>query len=175
MIKSNLKYRKTVFLVLIIIVFILVLGSLIPIPLPVDKKSAGIDWESNNTSFQEDSEIIVQGTYLKYFIPAFFSDTFTGRIVISNFEYTQEYSMLQITFDRNNFNTGSLAYIDYATNSHEILGLIGVRGIFAEIVILQSNNSGEPENAKVISAPSSSKQEAVNLATLVFSKEFKFQ
>lgn len=171
------KFRKTLFLVSIIVIIILVLGCLIPIPLPVDKKSAGIYWESNNASFQEDSEIIVQGTYLKYIIPAFFSDIFTGKIVISNFEYTQEYSMLKITFDRDNFNTGSLAYIDYATNSHEILGLIGVRGIFDEIAILQSTstNSGEPENVKVISAPSSSRQEAVNLATLIFSEEFKFQ
>lgn len=173
MIKSTKKFRKTVFLVSIIVIIILVLGCLIPIPLPVDKKSAGIYWESNNASFQEDSEITVQGTYSKYIIPAFFSDTFTGKIVISNFEYTQKYSMFKITFDRNTFNSGSLAYMNYATNSHEILGLIGVRGVFDEIVILQP--TAVPENVKVISAPSSSRQEAMNLATLIFSEEFKFQ
>jgi hypothetical protein len=168
---------RRIFLSCFVVIFLLfIVGCFLPIPHKIEKTLDGIQWLEGNPDYSEDKVITINGTYKKYLIPIFRDNYFSGSINISGIAYTITYTLQKIYFTLPH-NTGSMWYSKYSEpQDSQVLGLISEKNLFAEIVILLSEDSFDDDKQQaVISAPSDSREKALDLALSLFGDDFGFK
>jgi len=150
------------------------LGSLVPLPLPVNKTLSGIKWRSGVPEYSESAEITVDGTYFMYLIPIFKDNRFSGSIVVSGVRFSSEDNLYDFQFLRNVYKTGALYYWRGSGTSHS-LGYIKQRHLFSEIVIWGFDDTSKTDIDANISFPAETREEALSLALSLYGDNYGFR
>ncbi len=176
--KPFLKKRELIALIVIVVIFVCIglFVILHEITLAVDTNIEGIQYRINDPGYEERVTIKISGVYKE---SLFQDSTFTGKIQISNHDFTQNYNA-DIKFN------GDFSYVTYynygdknfdhmkETGVVEIpitLGQICTSKSFKQILLtvfeenIDASGSGwSAENGVVICAPATNRADAVKLA-----------
>jgi hypothetical protein len=165
--------RKSLIKCVIAACIIILLGSLVPLPLPVNKTLSGIKWRSGVPDYSESSKIMVHGTYLMYLIPIFKDNRFSGDIIVSGVAFSSEDHLCDFEFFRNMNKIGELYYWLGSSPSHS-LGYIKQSHLFSEIVIWGYYDNPKTDIYANISFPAKTREEAVSLALSLYGDIYGF-
>jgi hypothetical protein len=172
--QSNPKIWRRISYIVSALIVVVFLCSIVPIPHKIDRTLSGMYWESAVPDFLESSTIEIHGTYYNYILPLFKDDIFQGRLGISNFKFTSRYTLWDIHFRWQDHHTGNLTYTNFDTSQTESIGMIRVQGLFDKVAIFAPQASGTYMR-RLISAPASSRPEALELAKSLFTEDFQFE
>ena len=144
--------KKSVIISFVILVCGIAIILWMNIPRNIDVEYRGIQYKMG-TETNEEVNIKINGKLYN-------NDVFKGKIVIDNLDFTKEYDMLPIVFDRNIMNgMGSLVYTT-VVNGEPILRMVGTirsKDNFSEVYI--TTNKTENKDELIIAAPAHNLEE----------------
>ncbi len=122
------------------------------IPSKINAEYAGIQYNVD-TKTNEQVNIKIDGKLYK-------NDVFKGKIVIDNFDFTKEYDLIPITFDKSITNgRGTLAYTTVVDGEPilKMIGTIKINDDFSKVYI--TTNKEETKKDFIIAAPAKNLEE----------------
>jgi hypothetical protein len=154
---------------LVIVLFILIGVSVFlyfyNFPQKINQTYSAMKYRENDPQSEKATKVIIKGTFKQ---PLFRDPTFSGKLIIDNYEITQKYDLIDIVFFRkvDNGLLGSLTYylIDKDLHDLEPLGLIWIDKKFEHLNMQIIELEGEEQKAGrdiKISAPATNYDEAM--------------
>jgi hypothetical protein len=155
--------KKKIIRLVIILAFIAILVSVMPLPVKINKTLSGIEWKDGDSTYFESVDIRINGTFKRYL---FRNDIFKGHVTISNnkLTYTTNARLFDSEFfDINNIQTGWLTYYSSIYHNFISIGSLSISGAFDRVLFHINDNQGKRTDC-YISAPATDRQSAFNIA-----------
>lgn len=163
--KTELKTIIKLLAAAFILVFIF---TCIPRNIDINYPAIRYYWDNPNNVIQ--TTVAIKG---KLYKPLFFNSRFKGTCIIEEYNFTKDYKMRDLIFEKKIFNgAATLCYINYQTGERapktKILGEIWISGDMDKICIsgyspefFSSDKNYEP--LMLISAPAQTKEDAMQI------------
>ncbi len=149
-------------------------GGLFPIPIQVHRELSGQLWMDGNNMESTPVQVTVEGTYYLYMLRIFTSDEFSGDIHYSDTTLSTDHRAPLALFYQGPRSMGFLNVFDPSGNLDPVYdSSLMQEGFFSTFVLLQSPYDGKTSSL-LVSAPASSRKEAVDLANRLFRNHVGF-
>lgn len=136
-------------------------------PTNINIEYPAVKYRANDNVHTENIKIKIQG---KIYKNIFSNPTYIGKINIENYDFTKQYQLLPIIFDRKIMNgMGSMTYTTVINGSPkvELLGTIWISDNFKTVHILINEPIGKDEKTVgdlIISAPAQTHKDAIKIS-----------
>jgi hypothetical protein len=159
--KMNFQIKNRKVILLIVLFCIIGLYIFYSFPWPVNKTYDAVEYQAGNMQVEKPVKVSIDGYYYKKII---LRDKFTGTVIIDG----DKFKISKLVVDSN----GELLYgFNESTGSYYSYGVIYVNKGMNKITICIDKNSGwNSGDGYIISAPSKSRAEALNITNDLLSK-----